>query len=525
MRVKYAILFASFAVAFVAAQSDPRSGYSGPPGSGGGGGVSASGTNSWTASQTFTVNPPTLGSIVFDATTYNNGTDGKWPLQFRDYYVSGASGTDPGDPRAGINHLGQIWTGTNLTLSLHTVGDIDTLDFHPLGCFDTSTASAGTITYAGAYTGMADFYSDVDGPTLKITTPGALGDGSLIAAGTRTPGVNNAVLTFAVGKDGAIYTGSDSSPYISSGILMSPEKHDGLWPLIWSDTSYTPQVGGNFSVLGEAKIAKLGTVTGGAVANVGTAGATTYTYKIVPVTAAAGLEGVGSANITTTTGNATLDSTNYNRITWTRKRGVAYYRVFRTAGGATQGQIGACAGNAAAMQLDDIGIAGGGETVATIDPSGDLTVEGEIFGAPISWTAAGTSITVDDTILNIGGVQGSIVSPVIGFRTRAAGSILGISFTATCSTPTVTTGATGTPRIQIYSGGSALSGCVSDFGSALTNSAGYARSNASASRTFARGTYTFAVDTTLNVALDLNGAFLDSGSITKVVVQVYMCYD
>lgn len=488
------------------------------------GNTSLSSDNTFAGTQTFTVNPPTLGSIVFDATEYNNGTDGKWPLQFRDYYVSGASGTDPGDPRAGINHLGALWTGTSILASLHTVGDINDGDYHPIAPFEQSTASGGTISYGGAYTFMMGVASDVDGPALQIVTPGALGDGSLIAGGTRTPGVDNAILTFAVDKDGAIFIGSDSTPTITSGILQDPDEHDGIWPVLWSDTAFVPKTGGNLTVVGDLTVSKIGQVTGGAVSNQGTAGATTYTYKVVPLNTA-GVEGVGSADITTTTGNATLGVTNFNRITWTRKRGVPGYRVYRTVGGGSTGVISYVVGNAAAMQVDDTGLVGGGETAATIDPTGDLTVQGEITGSPMLFTAAGTAITVDDTILNIGGVQGSIVSPVIGFRTKTSGSILGITFTAACNTPTVTTGATGTPRLQVYAGGSVISGCVADFGSALTNSASYARSNSSASKSFTRGTYTFVADTSLNVALDLNGAFLDSGSITKVIAQIYFVYD
>lgn len=473
--------------------------------------------NTWNGAQTYTVNPPTLGQIIFDATAYNNGTDGKWPLIFKDIWIGGPSGTDPGDPSAGFNHMGQFWTGRNITLSLHTVGDIDDLDFHPLGTFETSTASGGTITYLGSYTSMLDCYSDVDGPSFKLTTPGALNDGSLIAGGTRTPGVDNAVLTFAVGKDGTIYAGNESAPYISNGVLMSPEKQNDLTPMLWYGGEGIPTSGGKFTILGEATINKLGQVAGGAVSNQGTAGATTYTYVIVPDTTA-GLKGVPSSNITTATGHATLDGTNYNRLTWTRKLGVANYYIYRTVGGATQGLIGSVAGNASAMQFDDTGLAGGGETTNTVDPTGDFTVQGEIAGAPLQWQAQRASITADDTMLDFGNVQMTTSAPILGFRTRGSGSILGISFSAGANS--ITSGS-GTPRVQLYSGGSAISGCVADFGSALPSSGTAVRNGAA---TFTRGTYTWSGNQTLGAALDLNGASIGTGNIT-ICVTVYMCYD
>lgn len=56
--------------------------------------------------------------------------------------------------------------------------------------------------------------------------------------------------------------------------------------------------------------------TSPSVTNVGTAGSTTYTYTIASVDFAGGI-GAAIANFTTTTGNATLNATNYNSLSWT----------------------------------------------------------------------------------------------------------------------------------------------------------------------------------------------------------------
>src|SRR6266545_1808636 len=58
---------------------------------------------------------------------------------------------------------------------------------------------------------------------------------------------------------------------------------------------------------------------------VGAAGTTAYSYKITALSGA-GETTVGTAG-TTATGNATLDGTNYNRVSWTAVTGATGYRV------------------------------------------------------------------------------------------------------------------------------------------------------------------------------------------------------
>ena len=107
------------------------------------------------------------------------------------------------------------------------------------------------------------------------------------------------------------------------------------------------------------------------ISNQGSAGSTSYSYKVVAL--ASGPTGQtkrtpASSATTTTTGNATLDGTNFNRITWSAPTGavnVTGYEVYRTAGGATQGKIGAVA--AGVTTLDDTGLAGDSATAPTIN--------------------------------------------------------------------------------------------------------------------------------------------------------------
>lgn len=107
-----------------------------------------------------------------------------------------------------------------------------------------------------------------------------------------------------------------------------------------------------------------GAPTSGAVSNQGSAGSTSYSYKIVAV---AGTKVTAPTSaITTGTGNATLDGSNFNRLTWaapTGAVGVTAYRIYRTAGGATQGLIATVASDV--LTLDDTGLAGDSASVPT----------------------------------------------------------------------------------------------------------------------------------------------------------------
>jgi hypothetical protein len=78
-------------------------------------------------------------------------------------------------------------------------------------------------------------------------------------------------------------------------------------------------------------IESLATPSGVAVTPIGTAGATTYGYRVSAVNFAG--ETLASSTTTTTTGNAALSSTNFNRITWLPVPFAASYKVYgRTSG-------------------------------------------------------------------------------------------------------------------------------------------------------------------------------------------------
>lgn len=87
------------------------------------------------------------------------------------------------------------------------------------------------------------------------------------------------------------------------------------------------------------------------VANIGAAGATTYNYKITSIASESFEESLGSGIATTATGNATLSSTNFNRISWGAVSGAQEYNIYKAING-VYGFIGIAVG----LQFDDIGI-------------------------------------------------------------------------------------------------------------------------------------------------------------------------
>lgn len=96
------------------------------------------------------------------------------------------------------------------------------------------------------------------------------------------------------------------------------------------------------------------------VSNIGTAGSTAYSYKAVAV-AADGNHTAASTAGSTSTGNATLDGTNYNHLAGLAVPvGFDHVDIYRTAGGPTQGKIGSISGSA--TTFDDQGAVGDAST-------------------------------------------------------------------------------------------------------------------------------------------------------------------
>lgn len=129
--------------------------------------------------------------------------------------------------------------------------------------------------------------------------------------------------------------------------------------------------------------AALSTPTAVVVTPQGAAGAVTYGYRVTAL--GGGGSTTGATEGTTATGNATLDGTNFNRVTWTGVTGSGGYAIYRTTGGATQGRIGQVP--AGVLTFDDTGLAASGAV-----PGGNTAVSFSIRVPSLKPAGAGAMV-------------------------------------------------------------------------------------------------------------------------------------
>ena len=141
----------------------------------------------------------------------------------------------------------------------------------------------------------------------------------------------------------------------------------------------------------------------------GTAGTTSYTYAVAALDGKGGATAVFSAS--TTTGNATLSSTNYNALTVGAVTSATGYAWYRTSSGGTPSTTGFI-GTTAGLTLNDTGLTiettpPGIPTSAPISALGDSLTTNISSGAGTttltlaanaSTTVAGSSVNHDDTV-------------------------------------------------------------------------------------------------------------------------------
>lgn len=97
----------------------------------------------------------------------------------------------------------------------------------------------------------------------------------------------------------------------------------------------------------------------------GATGATSYSYKVVAVDADGNRTTPSTAG-STATGNATLNGSNFNRVSWSAVPAATKYEVYRSASGGTPSSTGKI-GEATASPFDDTGLAAAGAEPTTND--------------------------------------------------------------------------------------------------------------------------------------------------------------
>ena len=160
----------------------------------------------------------------------------------------------------------------------------------------------------------------------------------------------------------------------------------------------------SFTLQGSFVSITLPTPTAPTLTTTGTAGSTTYGYKITALDGTG--ETLASTETTIATGNATLTSTNKINITWVPVGGAIQYKIYRTTAGGTPnttGLISTVAGNV--TTVSDTGLAASGSTPVA-NTTGNATIAGTIQGGFLGITngaTIGTTLQVTGASTLIGG--------------------------------------------------------------------------------------------------------------------------
>lgn len=131
-------------------------------------------------------------------------------------------------------------------------------------------------------------------------------------------------------------------------------------------------------ITGSITMRSLATPGAPTVDHTGVAGATTWSYRIV-AKLPDGTVTVGGATGSTTSGNATLDTNNFNTLSWTAVPGASSYDVYRTVAGFSPTSLGKIT-TVAVTSYNDQGAAGDSAAVPSTNTTGRL-----------SWLADNTS--------------------------------------------------------------------------------------------------------------------------------------
>jgi hypothetical protein len=280
--------------------------------------------------------PTTTGNATLDGTNYNAVT---WSA------VPGAASYDV--YRTSGGPIGRI--GTNITATTYN---------------DQGGAASGTRPTTGGNTGGASFAA----PYLQLGLTGAVFTGinsGLQTAVSQTP-VNvinnfNSLTGLYLKK-----TGTGTGDYLAVDNVNAAAqfyvKSSGSVGIGTAAPTTALTVNGSMNVIA------LATPGAPTVTPTGAAGSTTYSYVVVAKQNDGSYSAAGSAG-STSTGNATLTSSNYNAITWSAVTYATSYDVYCTAGCATLGKV---ASGITTTAYNDQSGAGDSSTAPTINTTGSL---------------------------------------------------------------------------------------------------------------------------------------------------------
>ncbi len=254
----------------------------------------------------------------------------------------------------------------------------------------TAPNAPANVLYQGqsgaSLNGLTNAGNESVAGTLSVSGAASLASESvnaIVGSGT-TPAlsgmsVNGRVVVTAYGASGA-------GPDVTTGTISAGSSSLSVGSASgWS-------VGMGIRVAHAGAATSLTTPSAPTVTKVGTAGTTTYTYEVVAIDAAHGYTAASAAG-STTTGNATLSTTNFNRIAWTAVSGAALYAVYQTSPG--NYRVGITSGT----HIVDLGSADAGSTYGL-----DRTLYGDLFfDIPATAPSSAGADELDTTISSISG--------------------------------------------------------------------------------------------------------------------------
>lgn len=269
------------------------------------------------------------------------------------------------------NTTADIIIGTDTNLYRSAVDTLRTDDNLSVG---GATSLSGALFVDVAGTGDIATFNDTDSVRKFILNQ--YSQPQIIAAGISDASIRIKVSgdtqdRFQIRGDGDLVwgpggtNGLDTNLYRSSAnVLKTDDSFVVGGTLTGQSSNFTGRItltGGGINVNG------LSNPAAPTITNVGTAGTTTYTYYIVAKDANGNKTLVSPAG-TTTTGNAILDATNYNTITWTAISGAVNYDILK---GNTSTVI---ATNKTGTTLNDTGQATGAYTPPTRNATADVNI-------------------------------------------------------------------------------------------------------------------------------------------------------
>lgn len=286
--------------------------------------------------------------------------------------------------------------------------------------FRNNAISAPVGSCQPCYTGVrGEFYNLNAANLASVYNAGVLGeisDGAAAPAGIAWSFYANMITRFS-SQNGGLYISSafsNANDYAirSDATAKSHFSGDMNLQTVSAGGGGLPVTGGITLLSGLQSNQLANTAPAGiSVINVGSAGSTAYTYKVY----AKDPTGAGvpiNTTLNTATGNATLNGTNFNRVTFNNANfcalGITSFDVYRTASSgtpSTTGKIGNfaitdCTGFFGVQQkFDDTGLSADGNAFPAGNTSGGVTANGFVFGKLNRYTVPSNFTTANNSSL------------------------------------------------------------------------------------------------------------------------------